>query len=425
MKESFPSKITEKEPELSKEKVEENLQRAKDTGRLLEQSYWEAVKEGSVEHHIEPKKEAANPPIGPNEVFEPGGELMEIKALPKEERKEKLRKYKEKLAYQKEGLARTQEELTNTIREKPDISWHELYEKALVLLQKYGADAQENKVKDILGRYYWRHKAIKEARGQFPGENKLFEAIFGRPPRGKVEVIEGPVTLYFRCHNIKDYALISKQTFLDYRGPSWSERMAARAEGGVSIGTSLIPNLQGTIIAERARGSFDDNKKKVYIHEEQHAIKRLFDERPIRKLKPYETGGSLVEQFRTKRERIAELRVKDEIFAYMKEGRWNPEGVFNVLTMPEKKGGLYDYLAKDKQGLIALYSKNKSSDEKKGIIKTVKQVFETEYHELIRNGIRSFQGLIDNGYTVEQTVALLNAEPLTRWPKVVKRLLKQ
>ena len=48
MKESLPSKITEKEPELSKEKIEENLQRSKDTGRLLEQAYWEAVKEGSV-----------------------------------------------------------------------------------------------------------------------------------------------------------------------------------------------------------------------------------------------------------------------------------------------------------------------------------------------------------------------------------------
>ena len=331
MRESFHPKIIEKEPELSKEKIAENLQRAKDTGRLLEQAYWEAVKEGSVKHHIEPKEEISNPPIGPEEVFNPENELAQIKAMTKEERQKKLQEYKEKLAYQKEGLARTQEELTNIIRDNPDISWPELHERALGLLQKYGADAQENRIEDILNRYYWRHQAIKEAREKFPDENKLFEAVFGRPPRGKIEVIEGPVTLYFRCHSIKDYALISKQTFLDYRNPSWSERRTSRMEGGVSISTSLVPNLQGTIIAERARGKFNDDQKKVYIHEEQHAIKRLFDERPVKKLEFHETGGSLIEQFRIKRERIAELRVKDEILAFMKDGRWGPKQVFKFL----------------------------------------------------------------------------------------------
>ena len=427
MKESLPSKITEKEPELSKEKIEENLQRSKDTGRLLEQAYWEAVKEGSVEHHIEPKTETAEPPIGSDEIFNPEKELAEIKTIPKEERKQKLQEFKEKLAYQKEGLARTQEELTKTIRENPDITWSELNGKYLDLLIKYGADTEENitKTEKILARYWWKHKSIKKAREQFADDNKLFEAMFGRFPRGKIEVIEGPVTLYFRCHNIKDYALISGQTFLYNRDPSWSERKAARAQGGVSISSSLIPNLQGTIIAERAKGNFGNFQKSTYIHEEQHAIKRLFDERPIKKLRIYETGTSLAEQFRIKRERMAELQVKDEILAYMKEGPWNPKQVFNFLTTSGKNGGLYDYLAEDKKELIALHSKNKSSDEKKKIIETVKQVFETEYRELIRNGIRSFQDLIDNGYTTEQTVALLNAEPLAKWPKVVRRLTKK
>ena len=119
------------------------------------------------------------------------------------------------------------------------------------------------------------------------------------------------------------------------------------------------------------------------------------------------------------------MRVKDEILAYMKEGRWNPKDVFNILTIPGKKGGLYDYLAENKKELIALYSKGENSGEKKKVIETAKQVFDTEYHELIRGGIRSFQDLIDNGFTVEQTIALLNAEPLVKWPKVVKRLTQK
>ena len=348
------------------------------------------------------------------------------KSLPKEERKEKLHEFKEKLAYQKEGLSRTQEELTNTIRENPDISWPELYVKAVDLLIKYGADTEENKIKveNILGRYYWQHKAIKESREKFPDDDKLFEAVFGRLPGGKIEIIEGPVTLYFRCHNLKDYALISKQTFLEHRDPSWPEKMVARMESGVSIETSLIPDLQGTIIAERALGEFGDNEKNIYIHEEQHAIKRLFDERPVGRIRPHEkeTDIPLVEWFRRSRERIAELRVKDEILAYMKEGRWDADGIFNILIKSGENGGLYDYLADEKREIIAIHSKNKSPDEKKALTQTVQQVFETEYHELIKDGIRSFQDLTDYGYSIEQTVALLNAEPLSKWPKVVRRL---
>ena len=221
MKESVPPTI-EREPELSKEKIEENLQQAKDTGRLLEQAYWEAVKKGSVKHHIEPKEETSNPPIEPDEIFDPEKELSEIKTVPKEEKKKRLQEFKEKLAYQKEGLARTQEQLINVIRDNPDINWPELYGKALDLLTKYGANMQEDKVREILSRYHWRHLAVKEAREKFPDDDKLFEAIFGRPSRGKIEVMEGPVTLYFRCHNTNDYALISKQTFLEYRGPRWT-----------------------------------------------------------------------------------------------------------------------------------------------------------------------------------------------------------
>lgn len=350
--------------------------------------------------------------------------MAEIKAMPKEERRKKLHDYKEKLAFQKEGLARTQEELTRIIRDNPDISWSELDEKARGLLQKYGADAQADKVRNILGRYYWRHQSIKEARGKFPDENKLFEAIFGRLPQGKIEVIEGPVTLYFRCHNINDYARISKQTFLEHRDPKKSEIMAARAEGGKSINTSLIPDLQGTIIAEKAKGEFKDEQKKIYIHEEQHAIKKLFNERLVRELKLHETGASLVEQFRTERERVAELRVKDEIMAFMKEGSWSPESIFNLLTRSGKEGGLYDYLGGKIKEMISIYSRNKDKEGAKEIVETAKQVFIDEYHELIRNGVRAFQDLTDNGYTIEQTIALLNAEPLGKWPKAVKRLLK-
>mgnify|MGYP001561247847 CR=1 FL=1 len=108
MKESLPSKVTLEEPKLNKEKIEENLQRSKDTGRLLEQAYWEAVKEGSVQHHIQPKEERPTP-LNPDGIFDPEKELAEIKAMPKEERKEKLQVYKERLAYQKDVLARIQE----------------------------------------------------------------------------------------------------------------------------------------------------------------------------------------------------------------------------------------------------------------------------------------------------------------------------
>ena len=125
MKESLPSKITVPEPELSREKIEENIQQAKNTGRLLEQAYWEAVKEGSVQHQIQPKTERPTP-LKPGETFDPEQELAEVKSMPKKEKRKRLLEYKDKLAYQKEGLARIEEQLIKMIRDNPDMDWPEL-----------------------------------------------------------------------------------------------------------------------------------------------------------------------------------------------------------------------------------------------------------------------------------------------------------
>ena len=93
--------------------------------------------------------------------------------------------------------------------------------------------------------------------------------------------------------------------------------------------------------------------------------------------------------------------------------------------MPGKNGGLYDYLGEEIKKIIAIYSRSKDKKEVKEIAETAKQIFIDDYRELIRNGIKAFQDLIDNGYSTEQTIALLNAEPLAKWSKIVKRLIQK
>ena len=92
------------------------------------------------------------------------------------------------------------------------------------------------------------------------------------------------MTLYFRCKDIKDYARITSGKFSPEMNPTSHDIKYAKRTGGIAISGSLIPKLDGAIIAENS-GFLgyhfkplieSENTRK---HEEQHAIKRLFEEK--------------------------------------------------------------------------------------------------------------------------------------------------
>jgi len=154
-----------------------------------------------------------------------------------------------------------------------------------------------------------RRKAIGEVREQAPTPEALYRFCFGRDPLGKVTVVEGPITLYFRCEDIDDYTLIFSQKFAGGEiGVTPEDRNLAARSGGVSISATrayspkleqdpdlispdgtpdkskveerskLLRRLRGAVIAEN--NTIPDkflNQWRVYRHEEQHAFKNIMN----------------------------------------------------------------------------------------------------------------------------------------------------
>lgn len=368
------------------------------------------------------------------EVFDPRLELEKIKKLPREEKREALDEYKEKLAEQKEGLADLQKILIKKIRENPDLPWAEGKEviEEMARVHKM-TEAQKDYAKRIFGNYRSRHQKIKEVRKKYSDDKELYKAAFGKEPEGKVEIIEGPMTLYFRCYDTKDYALIYRLVFLLNRELTEEDIEAANLSGGASVPYSLIPELEGAVIVENSQKTPVTHIFGTYSHEEQHVINKFFQEEETRaslgrfKFKDPERARLLFTRyFRLLRE-PAEDRAKDEILAYLKNGT-SVESILRKLTKAEKEGGIYDYLKIIKERSVEevlSHFQKKPEYLQIGQI-AASEVLEKEYVDLLKQGLEAFGKLTKEiGYSTDRAMALLITEPLIKWPKVVRRLHEQ
>ena len=391
---------------------------------------------------IPPRTERAlNNPLTTGDIFSPELELKKIRQAPREEQPQLLQEFKEKLAYQKEGLANIQEQVIQKVRENPDASLEQLYGWTSDLGKKYGlTDEQKGVARDLLKTYSEKHLNIRNIRQKYPDDKKLYQAMFGHEPKGKIEVVEGPATLSFRCHNLEDYATIYSQKFLSGVGLERRDLDIADMSGGASISSSNIPGLEGTITAVNLpRAYTQKDADQIEKHEEQHAIKKLFGDRiqhrtAFSRLLDASNEGerelALKGLLRNRRERIADERARDEILAYFKGGNRDSQGTLQELTKSGEKGGLYDYLKLDKQdvlkeadGWLKTYGPERFGEEfKPKVEKAAEEVYGKEYQDLLKEGIQAVQTLTKKGYTKEETMALLIQEPLSRWDKVVKRL---
>jgi len=411
---------------------------------------------------VEPEKPATE------RTFDAKKELQEVRHAPREERAQKLAEFKETLALQKEGLGETQEELIKIIREKPDTPFPQLYEAALKLGSRFGMNEEQKEIaKDVLQAYAEKHAKIQEVRDQYPDDPKLYEVFFGEKPHGKVEVVEGPMTLYFRCHDVDDYIRIHEQHFLLKNNKMDSlDKKIAETSLGLSINTSRIPGLDGVLIAENSSrlGNVDeptftfrkglderdmiltpewrqkelkmekDQKSQgVQDHEEQHVIRGLFKTKIVEhytkeRFENAETDTEkilAIKSFWRDQRQNAEERASNEIMAFFKMN--NPiENTLERLTRPIEKNGCYDLCSNIMKDQKEWINKHYGKDTKANDLlnKTAENVFITEYHQLLRNGAEALQQLEDNGYSKDKAIGVLIHEPLSNWQKTVGRLLE-
>ncbi|MBU1179651.1 hypothetical protein KJ885_01770 [Patescibacteria group bacterium] len=402
------------------------------------------------------EKKWKEPPIKAGEVFHPEEELKNVLAFPKSERKEALERYKEKLMYQKEGLAEMQEELIKRIRQNPNEKTDELLEAVDEFAEVYGLTPdQVSATGDMLCEYKVKRAHLLNFLSEYPDDEERFKILFGAEPKGEIEVIEGPMTIFFRCKNAEDFERIYFQYRFLEEGDDYKltkeEKKRAKEVVGAFIKNCRIGELKGTVIIENnaaGRPLEDPESQALYEHEEQHAMYDMMKEemqfgKAFRELQ--EAGGddkkteaAIVNFLKERRDFWADS-AKDEILAYMKGGHRSVKDIIKILSRRRLAGGIYDYYAMDKQSILDVAKNDftkivpkEPAEIEKMTKKQMNKVYDRkEFDDMLEKGIdayiklwNAFEDKIDNPQYKERIIAMLEREPLKRWPLVAKRLIE-
>lgn len=362
--------------------------------------------------------------FGKKEVAEKAGAPAEISPEKKEKIKEKI------------GAAEIRAELFEAISKNPDLPREDLMKMLEQGQTKYQIpEKQAEELMSFIEKYAEKHKAVKEVRKQFTDDKLLFNACFGFLPKGKVESLEGPMSIFFRCKNKKDYDEVLIKQMEMYGGTEYSKYSKTLCElsGAVALSNySAIPELKETLIIEDVTGKaamkFKFQTEKTKKHEEQHLLKRLFKEPFLRKeasdkmnmAKSMEEKEALIEPYlRAFKEVTADWGAKDEILANLKEGK-SPSKMYSILTKKLGEGGLYDYLEIRKNAMEKDFAQKGISKEKYWPL--AKKIFHDEYKVSLKESLGAVEELRQMGKNADEIVAMLITEPLEQWQNFVKDL---
>jgi hypothetical protein len=208
--------------------------------------------------------------------FDVDEELRKVQELAEtEDRRAYLQQIKACLIHQKEGIAKVINILHETVEETPDADKELLLSKVHLHASNYGfTPTQLYHFTSAIDQYIAKHAAVESYRTQYPLDNDLFEACFGKKPKGRVEVIKGPMTLCFRCFHQKDFLLASTshKTGGDEGKIAAKDIKRAEGAGGFALGNVRLPALKDTVTLEKPQinlqfATTTDTKKEEIHHQ--------------------------------------------------------------------------------------------------------------------------------------------------------------
>lgn len=390
----------------------------------------------------------------PDEPFVPESELKKVKEYPREKRREKLSEFKKKLAEYKKEIASIEDILTSLVTLNPELEKEKLYE-WVEFLSRYSPLPQAVKKTffEAIEKYHQKHSVIKEIHKQFPDNEAFFQHLCGFKPQGKIEVVEGPINIHFRCYDIRDF------TYLLIGGPSSAKNLSSaelskkvelsKEIRGIRLAYCQIPEFSGLITAENASYINDPYRSKIiFQHEQRHVFNNLFT-REIQEIKKNtdsfkdiankvekgELSDELVlgeEQsarhfFRIIRNKIYEEKYKDEILAYLTNKDITLDEIADLILKKEGEGGMYDFFKQVRK--FAYYSLQhlEANEDKRNLVEVAirawHKVMEEEHQRIIKDALNAYKILLESGYSQSQAINLLSNESLPKWGKVAARLI--
>jgi hypothetical protein len=376
-------------------------------------------------------------PIRKGEIFEPEKEIRKVLKAPKTERPAKLAKFKEKLAFQKAGLAKTQKESIEKIRENPEASFKELFEEVCRLGEEYGMNEEQKKVAySALEKYELCHRAVQDEYESYSDGSEIYRDLFGKEPKGEIEILVGPVLLYIKCYDQEDYERLywrgeqEKNSRLPFNNEI---KEKANKSKGVQIALASHPDLR--IAAENVTQVVkepdpEEYSKSVFPHEEEHVIYGFFEEpfeadrtfanraaKDFKEAKEQKEKERILRTYFRKTREEAETYAKDETLAYYKDGTGFSEIVKKIFEE-------FDFLKKKKESKFRPLWMSESEETTAMSEKIEHEIYFEEYENVLSEATNAIKKMEDAGYEKEEIIALLTHEPLAKWGKVVEKVLE-
>ncbi len=389
--------------------------------------------------------------------FDPSEELEKIRKAvaesPKEEQSQQrvllMASFKKRLKILRENMAQAQLELEHFIRENPQVDKKEL----LLTVQEI---AHRNKVSDQVGSldnavdlYLQAHSNIVDTVKSYKvryydnWQNKLFEDLFGYPPRGQIAIETMPINIYIKIGNIEDYVIA-------FGG---SEDIA-RNSGGASLQSEFpkVKTLSAKVLIENT--SFTNptySEGKIKPHEEEHLIhKNIYprsafvqgEQNWLRDVgSNREIELPLFNQAMHKSITNIFLAswlyaAKTEILAYMKNGRSisfikqtlaDPHGLYNF----EDNGKEYyqnwflGHLRKSGIKVQGLDNHQLTDEEIKIIYSgALEEAWHKRYLPMFEKVFQALEKILSNygSDKYPEIMRLLVQEPISKWPRLAKIL---
>lgn len=398
--------------------------------------------------------------------FEPEKELSEIKLklreLPREEqsaqRKILMQKFKEKMKEWRKRISLAQTEMEDMLRANSDGSREELHQSLKEIIKKHSLDSAEINFALALGKFLNYRRAIKNTAENYQAkfgdswEEKLFSDLFGKEPRGRVNIEVLPASLYFKIQDLEDYATA-------FNAAAGGKNPNARRSGGASLKNikfAAVPDLNGKVLIENSSLSDLSYSKRIKIHEEEHTIHDFYPQASFIVLKntlyelKFQEGVINFDQFKKTVQKFARFFVlkfeelaKSEFLSHLKEGRSAPLITFYLLESIDE-GGLFDYLRISEndryfvqsvmanfriENLTVIKEDGSSPTEQEVAnlaLKTINDAWENEYKKEIIKANKAVKKLFEiygsDPENRKKVLRLLSQEPLNKWPRLARIL---
>lgn len=399
-------------------------------------------------------------PIQPGDIFDPDAELKEVLKTSGKEREEKFRVYRERFHYQEDGFSRMYEELWDAIKINPDASSEELLTKATPYFDEYGFSAErKTKIFIVISEYLSRRADIRGALGDISKNGEVptsgeeyFKGFFGEKPKGKVEILSGPMSVLIRCYDGEDYeraievsgTLVGDDAETIKKRASGTRACKLRKTFAHALEDVItIENYQ--ILSEHAEqsGSTEEESKAIlkkesetnFLHEEQHAVAAFFKrlEMPL----TFPSERDIIEA-ESEDERYAASRIyfkdflplfysesKDEILARMSEGLSAPDLSVSLedLKGEFKSGRFYDMRVANEKYIEESVYAHLPSAEIEVVKKAADEIFGEKFERTLDEAIDAVIDLLKTGFEPRQIKSKLLFSPLDKWKKEISRFL--